>query len=202
MKYVKTLGLAAVAATALMAILGVGSASATTLTGEGGGILGKGSTIHATLESGVNSKFVMALNTVKCSESTFAAVTTTETGGEVFAETSKTSLSFGECGCEVKTLSGGSLSFRDLTNKNGEMTLSGVEITTSCLQSGEVRHCILAMTSTKIGTLTGSENTKTTATMDIASESIGLLMTNPKCENAKWEAKYLVDTPDVLNVIK
>jgi hypothetical protein len=37
--------------------------------------------------------------------------------------------------------------------------------------------------------------------MDIASAAIGLLNTDALCgETVKWEGKYLVDTPDTLNV--
>ena len=54
MKYVKMLGLAAMAAMAVMAFVGAGTASATELY-EGNTTLGAGSTLHATLEPGTSA---------------------------------------------------------------------------------------------------------------------------------------------------
>lgn len=50
MKFIKMLGLAALTAVALMAFVGGGTASATTLTGEGGAIIKTGTEFHAVNE--------------------------------------------------------------------------------------------------------------------------------------------------------
>lgn len=202
MKYIKMLGLAAVAATALTAILGAGSASATTLTKEGGAIMGANSTIHANLESGTVAKLIFGFETVECNEATIGAITANETGAEITANMTTKTLFFNKCDCEVKTLAGNFLLIKSLGNNNGTLTSSGAEITVNCTSAFGLVHCIISTASTDIGTLTGSANTKATATMDIASANIGLLKTNPICgETAKWEGKYLVGTPDTLNVI-
>ena len=204
MKYVKTLGLAAVAAAALMAILGVGTASATTLTKEGGAVVKTKSIIHANLESGTVAKLSGGVKTVECKEGTIGSVTENETGAEITTVMTEETLVFHNCNCEVKTLAGRFLLIGWIENtSNGTLISSGAEITTSCSTAFGLVHCILQTTSTDIGTLTGSNETGTTATMDIASASIGLAETSALCgESQKWEGKYLVDTPDVLNVKK
>ena len=77
MKYIKMLGLAAVAAAALMAFVGAGTASATTLTGPGGTALSVGTTMHSASEG--KAVLDAPFGNVECESTVHGAVT--ENGG-------------------------------------------------------------------------------------------------------------------------
>jgi hypothetical protein len=195
MKYVKMLGLAAVAAAALMAFVGAGTASATTLTGLEGKVVKTGTTIHA-VNSGT-ATLTTSFKNIECSESTVQGSTTNETGTTVNGSVG--TLTFGKCNCEVKVLKTGTLSIERIgTTSNGTLRSSGAEVTASCSTIFGTVHCIYATSNTDLGTLTGG----TTAKMDISSADIPRLPTSGLCdESANWDATYLVDNPDTLNVI-
>jgi len=196
MKYVKMLGLAAVTAMALMAFVGAGTASATTLTGEGGAVLGSGSSIHAVLDPGTGpAKLTTAFKNIECEESTVSGKTTNETGASVSGNVE--TLTFGKCNCEVKVISKGTLSITYTSGSNGSLSSNGAEVTAQCSTIFGNVHCIYVTENTGLGTLTGG----TTATMDIESANIPRLSTSALCaETAKWDAKYSVDSPDTLKV--
>jgi hypothetical protein len=190
MKYVKMLGLAAVAAMALMAFVGAGTASATTLTGVGGAVLGTGSTIHANSEG--TATLTTSFKNIECKKSTVSGKTTNETGTTVNGNVE--ALTFEECNCTVAVLKKGSLSI----GSGGALTSSGAEVTASCSTIFGTVHCIYATSNTSLGTLTGG----TTAVMNISSARIPRLTTNSLCDTeANWDATYKVDNPDTLNVI-
>lgn len=199
MKYLKTLGLAAVAAAALMATVGVGTASATTLE-DNLGKLPEKSIIKAHLESGTKWKLTTTFKTVECTESELTAATTNETGGEVFANASWT---LNGCNCEVKVLSSGTVSTAWINGtSNGTFVSSGFEFTTTCNTIAGNIHCLYRTKSTPLGTLTGSKSTGATATIDINEAEIPREPTMMQCtEKAKWDGNYLVENPDTLNVI-
>jgi hypothetical protein len=50
-------------------------------------------------------------------------------------------------------------------------------------------------TGTDIGQLTGSKNTKSTATFDIHAS-----ISSDRCGNGAWEGNYIITTPDYLDV--
>ena len=195
MKYVKMLGLAAVAAAALMALVGVGTASATTLTGVEGKVLAKGSTIHANFVSTKTqpkATLTTEFKNIECEESTVSGVTTNETGETVNGEVK--SLTFSKCNCEVKVLKTGTLSI----NASSVLKSSGAEVTATCSTIFGSVHCIYATSNTELGSLKGG----TTATLEISSKDIPRLSTNGLCDpTANWDANYSVDNPDTLNVI-
>ena len=198
MKYVKMLGLAAVAAMALMAFVGAGTASATTLTGVGGSILKSGSTITATNEGTVT--LTTSFKNIECTHSEVSGKTTNETGTAVEGKVEVLTFD-GVCNCEVKVLKKGTLSITWISGSNGTLKSSGAEVTASCSSIFGNVHCIYATNGTDLGTLTGSGTTKSTATMDIASADIPRLPTSGLCdESANWDAKYEVNSPDELNV--
>lgn len=220
MKYVKMLGLAAIAAAALMAFVGASSASATVLCQENpiakeGEKTGttcpatkaypKETEIHAVLDPGTgNAKLVTAFKTIECSESTVKGKTSNEGGlnekGEDEPVTGNVeTLTFGGCNCEVKVLSGGTLSVSWISGThNGTLKSSNAEVTTFCEKTlfGNV-HCIYRTSATDIGVLTGGNP----ATMDIEKSNIPRLETNAICsEQAEWSAKYEVTSPKPLYV--
>jgi len=204
MKYVKMLGLAAVAAAALMAFVGAGTASATTLTGVGGAKLPSGTTIHAVGEGTLT--LTTAFKNIECKEEeglvpTVQGKTTNETGASVSGNVEI--LNWGKCNCEVKTLAKGTLSITvSGAGPNGTLSSNGAEVTSQCSTVFGNVHCIYKTSNTSLGTLTGSTTTKSTATMDISSANIPRLSTDPLCaEKANWDANYKVTNPDTLNVI-
>jgi len=199
MKHLKTLGLAMLAAAALMAILGVGTASATTLENKTE-VLEVGSFIKAHLESGTKWKLTTTFKTVECSESELTAATTNKTGGEVFANATWT---LGNCNCEVKVLSGGTISTAWINGtSDGTFVSSGFEFTTTCSTVFGNIHCLYRTKSTTLGTLTGSKTTGATATIDINETEIPREPTMPQCtEKGRWDGNYIVENPDTLNVI-
>jgi len=194
MKHLKRLGLAAVAAMALMAFVGAGTASATTLIGVGGSVLKAGTTIHAVNVGTVT--FTTEVKNVECTGSTIQGTTSNETGTTVNITVS--TLTFTGCNCEVKVLKTGTLSIERIgTTSNGTVKSNGAEITESCSTIFGTVHCIVATSGTDLGTLTGG----TTATIDISSAQIPYLTTSSLCSAGRWDATYKIDNPDTLNVI-
>lgn len=221
MKYVKMLGLAAIAAAALMAFVGASTASATVLCkteGTGtptgttcppGQAYEGGTTIHAVLDPETGpAKLVTSFKTIECEESTVSVVTrnegsATETvigdveepeeGGKKVPK-----LTFGKCNCEVNVLKGGSLEIHWIEGShNGTLTSSEGEVTITCSTVFGNVHCIYKTNATDLGKLTGGPM----ATMDIEKSSIPRLTTNALCsEKAEWSAKYTVTSPEPLYV--
>lgn len=193
MKHLKMLGLAAVAAAALTAFVGAGTASATTLTGLKGAVLGTGSSIHGVSEGIV--KWTTEFKNIEC-RSTLGMTTSNETGASVSGRVE--TLTLEECNCEAKVLKGGTLSIAWTSGSNGTVSSSGLEFTATCSTIFGNVHCIYVSNGSDLGTLTGG----TTARLDITSGSIPRLPTSPLCgEIAYWDAIYKIDSPDTLNVI-
>ena len=198
MKYVKMLGLAAVAAMALMAVV-ASSASATELTSPAGTRVKTGTEVKAENEGTVT--LTTSFLNIECTKSTVAGKTTNESGATINGTIEAKNLTWGGCNCEVKTLAGGELSIESLKNGNGTLRSNGAEVTSQCNTIFGAVHCIYKTNATDLGTLTGSGNTGSTATMDIESANIPRLATSAICaEKANWDAKYLVTSPDPLLV--
>jgi hypothetical protein len=215
MKYVKMLGLAAVAAAALMAFVGASTASATVLCKNNSNTTtcsekyGVGTEIHAVLDAGNVAKLTTSFKNIECTESTVAgkienagSSTTTVSGNITVTEPEpgKTvpELTFGGCNCTVAVLKAGSLEIHQIAGTdNGTLTSSNAEVTASCSTIFGTVHCIYATNATDLGTLTGGNP----ATLDIESQNIPRLTTNALCdESANWDAKYEVTSPKPLFV--
>ncbi|MGN6216848.1 MAG: hypothetical protein ACTHN7_07820 [Solirubrobacterales bacterium] len=198
MKYVKMLGLAAIAAAALMAFVGASSASATTLT-CGSESCAAGTTIKSVSEG--KAVLDAPFGNVEC-ESTVEGHTTNaeEKGTAGNADGPITSLTFTPCnsGNTVKVLKAGSLSIASAGESNGTLSSSGSEV--------EVIHlgvqCIFTTSNTTLGTVTGSNTTGGNATLDIKA-------TIPRTggsggafcgSSAPWTGSYKVTSPATLNV--
>lgn len=193
MKHLKMLGLTAVMAAALMALVGVGMASATTLTGVGGAVLKTGTTIHV-VSSGTNTMTTSFLN-IQCNTSKAAGKTSNETGTAITIEVTERTTE--GCNCEVVVLKTGTLSITWSSSSSGTVKSSGAEITATCSTIFGNVHCIYATNNTDMGTLVGG----TTATLSTSAD-IPRLTTNALCaEKGTWDATYKVDNPDTLNVI-
>jgi len=165
MKQLKILGLAVVAAAALMAFVGTGTASATftslckaPTTTEAGLPICEGehlypaqTRIHAELQVGSKLNIATAFGNIECNKSTLEAFTEQKT--EIPLGANVTAFTFGECNGIVQTIKNGTLDIEliDLPEwtHNGTLTFTGTEVTIE--KAG--LHCIYSPGDT--GTLTG-----------------------------------------------
>jgi hypothetical protein len=203
MKYIKTLGLAVVAAAALMAIVGAGSASATVIcknnTTPCTSKLAKGEKIHAVLES-ASATLVPSnnLSTTTCTGSTIEGEVSNEGSATTTAEGPILSLTFTGCNNTVHVLKTGTLVAHYGSTMGGTLTATGFEVTVEasgvdCIYSGTV--------STGI-TFKGSHETGSTSTVEAVNASVPVKAGQPfLCgSSGKWTANYSVTTPDTLNL--
>lgn len=155
MKYIKMLGLAAVAASALMAFLGAGSASATVLckttTDPCTSKWPAGTTLTSSLESSAALKTSGGTTIATCTSGTTSgplenegSSTTTPTGWLVI-------LTFDNCNTTVHVLAVGHLEIHKIAGtSNGTVTSTGSRVTINFLGVS----CIFKTNATDIGTLT------------------------------------------------
>ena len=208
MKWLKILGLAAVAALALTAFAGPTSASATVLCktnptyvllkGYTCPILwvwGQGTPNKAQLAAG---KKVLLKNTtgeplVECSTSTIGGETENK-GSETETVHGKiATLDFGECNHTVDTLVNGELEIHGISsegaNGNGTVTAKGSEVTASILG---VSCTYGAGSGVDIGTLVGGKPA-TISVNAVLNKTAGSFL----CPgDARWEASYEMTAPD------
>jgi hypothetical protein len=191
MKYLKMLGLAAVAAMALMAI-GAGSASATKL--EVGGVVQSTSTaISASLKAGTSAilKDTFGFSSNTCTVSSVAGTTSSPSGATVTGNLS--ALSFTSCEREPVTVdSKGVLHVQWTSGTNGTVTSSGAEVTTG--SPFGTLNCKTG-TGTHLGSLagTGSSSAHAVLTINASLSCSGI--------SSKWEAVYTVTSPTGLGVV-
>jgi len=179
MKYVKMLGLLAVAAAALMAF--AGTASATITSPEGTPYDGpmSATSSNTSLDGSVD---------IACSSSTVSGeVNNGETEGEI------TTLDFTECGNDtVKVVANGKLTIleKKVYSKSTVVTVTlhrtifGFPITTHCEYATPV-------TKTHVGNLTGPN------TISLIGAVIPQKPTDSACgANAEWTGSYTINTPE------
>lgn len=225
MKYVKTMGLAALMAAALMSLIAAGTASATILCnvepaegspGTKGTVCplnkayGGGTEIHAVLETGEHATFTEAggKTYVTCEKSTLTTVTENE-GSAIETVRLKNSVwTFEDCkngtnSCTVTVVKLGTGEVHWTADSfHGTLTSSGTEITFLCKTlMGDV-HCTYSTSSTDLGLLTGGVMSEGRATMDVASDKFGVVTTDwTFCPaEVKLDAKYEVTSPKPLYV--
>lgn len=192
MKYVKILGLLAVAATATMAF--AGSASATTVTSSGSAYTGK---LHAASEGKIAVHFPNG-QTAEC-ESTIEAEIETH-GSSVTAEGEIDHFTFTGCGVgtHVHVKKPGKLIAHAIAG-GAQLTLSGAEFEVTNTSFGIT--CIYTTgTGLSFGTLTGSSTTGGKATVDmnlVATRTGGSAICGA---TATWTGSYTVNTPANLNI--
>lgn len=194
MKYVKTLGLAAVAVMALMAFLEAGSASATVLTSPKG-VQYEGE-IVGSLEESV---FETGSANLACFEGSIKGKVAKPGSETETATVAVEEWSFlpGSCTlCPAEINSGRTLELHAIAGTaNGTVTSEGVTTTLSCGFKG----CTYSMTGSHVGTFTGSGIMAGTATLDI---EITLKNEPSLCffPEGRLRATYLITTPDYLDV--
>jgi hypothetical protein len=214
MKYLKMLGLAAIAAAALTAVVGVGSASAVTLceNNQATGCtshVNSGQTITFTAEDSIKlaGPFGIVLDT--CTESTVkgfttntgADNTTTAVNGDIEELTDEggvhtvPGLTFGKCTRKTTVGIGGTLSITASgTAGNGSVTSNGATVTIHEFPEPFPGTCAYVTTNTPIGTLTASA---TAATFDI---SATLNSETANCPQGTWSGHY-VSTGTVVRAV-
>ena len=189
MKYVKILGLLAVAAAAMMAF--AGTASATTVTSSAG--------TTPTIESGAEGHAVLdnPIAKIECASSVSGKVESHGSG--VTAKGNIASLTFGSpvgtCTNDwhVTVVSAGSLEIHSLGNGNGTLTSSGA--TVEATRFGV--NCRYATNNTHIGTVTAGEH----ATLHIQA-SIPFHSGSFLCGSGatSWTGSYKVASPTNLSI--
>jgi hypothetical protein len=205
MKYVKILGLAAVAAAALMAFVGAGTASAQN--GEKtalckvtptNGICALENTYPAgtVVESEATETATLTpsgeLPTITCTSSKLSGKTETETT----PEGKITELTWGGCNQTVETKENGKLIIHHDGEHNGTITAEGVSVTVSALFGS--LHCDFGGTIKEGLTLTGGNPAIVDATATVKLVKQTGFFTCPG--TAVWHAKYKVTSPTPLYV--
>ena len=197
MKHLKMLGLAAIAAAALTAFLGAGTASAETTELFGGATtLSSGSTISSSLESGSSAQLSDTSGELAdtCKGSTVEGKTTNTTGSNVGG--SINTLDWANCTWTTNTLANGSLSITKKASSNdGTVTGSGSQVTVQVFGFLDCTYGTGA--GTHLGTLDGV----TSGNATLAINAVINLESGAFCpETTKWVANYVVTSPTSLNV--
>ena len=136
--------------------------------------------------------------TITCQSSTVKG-TVSQHGAAVTVRGTVSTLTFTDCGGdEVKVLKAGSLEAHgSATTGNGTITSIGAEVT---VHTAIGIDCIFSTSNTDLGTLTGSNVTKSNATLDI-SASIPQTGHSPFCgSKGEWTGSYKVTGPTSLEV--
>jgi len=193
MKYMKILGLVAVAATALLAFLGVGTASATTLTNEAGEVVKTGSTVDFSIPSGKAAVLTETggepLDT--CTTSTVSGKTTNEGGTGVAVTGNVETLTWKSCTfpTETKTLAGLQVSGTGERNVSATGTF---EVTINTILFGS---CIYGVTKeTPLGTLANGTFTANAVAEKFSGSSLACPATS------LWTATYTATEPKEVKV--
>jgi hypothetical protein len=197
MKYLKMLGLAAIAAMGLMAFLGAGSASATVLCTTNSNPCGASwhytGTIHATLKAGTTAilKDTSGIVSDTCPESTIhiESTTTGSSSTTPVGEFPKGSLTWSNsCSNTTTTTAGGSLEIHATDdNGNGTITAKNAKVT---IVIGPVSCTFGAGAGINLGTYTAS--TKTLVINTVVEKVEGSFA----CPSTgKWTGEYVLTTP-------
>lgn len=199
MKYVKMLGLAAVAAAALMAFVGAGTASASVVCSTtvspcpAGRAWATGTTVDFSSKSAVLADtFEVVKNTCE------GTVSGTLTNGSSTATAKLTvgaaGLTWSKCTRTADTIKGGTLEIHNVAGtSNGTITASGFEVTSKIPSIvGEISCVFETGTGLDIGTLTEGNP----AVADINAVVRPIPGSNANCPStANWTATYTVTSP-------
>lgn len=194
MKYVKILGLLAVAATALMVFSAI--ASATTLTSPEGTPLKEGATLHGENENG-HVTLANPIANISCASTVEGKIAKEGEGGAGKPVTGEiTHLTFTGCtnSWHVTTISPGDLSLTWKAAGEGSLTSTGAKVETTRIGV----KCVYVTNNTAIGTATDTSKTKSTPTLHVsAGIPISKAESSALCGegNAKWEGAYVLTNP-------
>ncbi|HST68081.1 MAG TPA: hypothetical protein VLI94_00295 [Solirubrobacterales bacterium] len=181
MKYVKMLGLLAVAVTALMAFAGTASA---TVTSPANTKLGK------VVATSTNSELDGTVD-ITCAHSEVEAVGVNSSGVATAGSTTGRvdKLTFTNCNRTVTVTNRGHI----FVHPSGTVTSTGARVTVQTTILGFPVHCIYVTNNTDVGTLTEGV---APAVMHIGSAPIDQEATSGLCgEDAEWTGTYTVTNP-------
>jgi hypothetical protein len=201
MKHLKILGLGLMAAAALMAFVGAGTASATVLSNATGNMK-VGEEIHAVIEPGTTAELEAGFITVTCTAGTIKGTISNAGSNTTTVSGTTSAVTFSSCNCEPITVTNGSLEIHYISGTKGTLTASGFTATVPCNTIfGKVTCKYITGNNKDMGILTGSKETGATATMDVETALTREEGSSELCNaSATWKAKYIVTTPDELNV--
>lgn len=205
MKYVKMLGLAAVAAMALMAFVGAGSASASVLCKTAPNAAGEcptgwdypaGTTVHITQKAGTTAALESGSTVLDtCTTSTFHGFTA-NTGSATETVHGENTLTWGTaatpCSKTTDTIAGGEVEIHAADDKgNGTVTAKNSEVTINTIFGT----CVYGSgPSIDLGILTGGN----TPTISIDA-TVPKISGNFACPSTStWTAEYVVTQPQPL----
>jgi hypothetical protein len=198
MKHAKMLGLAVLAALALTALLGTGSASALVLCKENaipcpeGQDYPAGTVIHATLETGTTSVFRDTSKNVlgTCTSSTIEGPTANTGTKEVAVEGKITSFTFGNCSTMTAVTEFGQFAIHYIgPETRGTLTFKGTKVTVKAFGVS----CVYgAGAAVDIGTLKGGDPATLEVQAVVPKQEGSFLCPT----HAVWEAKYELTLPE------
>jgi hypothetical protein len=192
MKHLKIIGLAAIAVLGLMAFVGAGTASATTLFTSSNltGAYTSGTEFHAELSAGKTDVLTDGSGNplVTCTGSTVAGKTSNTTGTQVFIAL----LQIFTSGCDttVDVLANGSLEIEKTSKANeGKVVGKNTQVTVTIFGVS----CVYGTgTGTTLGTITGG----TAPMLNIAAVGLTKVSGGFLCpSSAGWDANFTVGTP-------
>jgi hypothetical protein len=206
MSHIKTLGLAALAAMALMALTGTGTASATVLCSTAANpcgassTYGAGTTIEASLDPGTTAMLSTTGGSIEntCTQSTVKGNSGT-TGGSsetIWGTVSQEHLTFGGCTNPTSVDAGGELEVHWLSGThNGTLTAKNFSVT---VKMANFLDCFYTVgESTDLGVVTGGSmatvDVHAVIELDKRTESHFLC-----AKTVIWDAKYTVTSPEPL----
>ncbi len=190
MKYLKILGLAAIAASALMAF--AASASATTLTDGSGN---KITTLEATLEESASLANTASEPIDTCTESTVSGTINAATQGNTWVEGTG-GVTWGNCTWDTTTLNSGTLDVMSNGDGTGTVVSTGAVVT---ITVGPVNCLYGTKTTAEGGTSLGDLPSGTEATLEINTIVEEQEPRKLACPNtARWIANYVVTDPHEL----
>jgi len=197
MKHLKMLGLAVVAAAALMAFLGAGTASATVIcknnlnTEKCSEPYLKGTVGKASAEDSIKIAGPFGIVIDTCAESTVTGTQNNDGGSGVAVTSTLTSLTFSKCTRPTTVISPGTGSLQWIAGTdNGTLTTTGTTVTIHELPNivGNPSTCSYVTNSTTIGTATGGNPGTLDLSATITSET-------ERCPSGTLSGHYVATSP-------
>lgn len=198
MRYLKRIGLAAAATTALMAFVGMETASATKTEYYSGIItLEAGTTIHESFKTGTSTVQTDTSEglTSTCEEGTITRTLNATTATPLTSTINK--MTWGKCTWATSTVATGTLSTENSGSGNGTVTGSGSQIT---VKAFNLVTCLYGTgAGTHLGTLDGTESGSATLTINAVINEQG--EKKALCPDTTfWRVTYAVTSPAALNI--
>lgn len=205
MKHVKVLGLCLVVALAAMAVMGVGTASATKLCSvntapcPAESTYGKGTSIKAQLVAGTKSTMASGFTTVTCTESTMSGKTTSAGGGAGVAVTGEiSSVTWKSCTSGLGSCTASALN----TPWSAEVTGSGGSGTMSVTKAGGKFTCGGVTCEYEASKASVSVTGGNPARIKAASVSFSKIGGSIFCSStASWTSEYEATSPKPLFIV-